>query len=751
MIKKIKILFAIDYFAVGGAPMVVLNQLKNLNRDWFDPYLLVLYQTDKPTFFNELGLSSDRIFQLNLKNRRPLDFKTWRQIYKILRREKFAVVYTHLFLTNLIVRIVAILTRVPVIVSFEHSAYTNKRLWQILADKLLSLFTDKIIVSTKSVGSFTAKQEKISIKKFAVITNPVFLPEKDKVDVSRIRKELNLSPDCFVVITLGRFSEEKGFEYFLQAAEKVSKLIKNICFLLVGYGGLEKKLNQRIIELGLQDKCRLIVDPKRAKEYLYIGDLFVLPSLREGQSIVTYEAMAAGLPVIASRLDGIRDIIEDGRNGILIEPKDSLTMAEKIVYLYNNPLTRQKFITFGKEKIKNFDIKKNLEEFEDLIRSLTTNENTVTSKKMTYLANVRIPTEKAYGVQMIKMCEALAKFVEKISLVVPQKVNKLTGEIHDFYQVDKNFKIFKLPFWDYKLLYKYKMGFFIQTMLFLITVKLFFIRQHPGIIYTREPLVGLFFKDFILELHSLPEKITAWHRWLWRRPHRLIVLTSFIKKELVASGVLADNILVSPDGVDLDEFSIGLDKELARKKLNLPLDKKIILYTGHLYEWKGAQDLALAANFLSIGCLIIFVGGIEADAATFKEKNQELIKLGKIVIYKHQPHNLIPAWLKAADVLVLPNKSKEKISKYYTSPLKLFEYMAGHRPIVASDLPSIREVLDESNCLFYEPDNPADLAEKIKRILADNELAEKISKQAYEDVKKYTWNKRAEKIVEFIK
>ena len=112
----------------------------------------------------------------------------------------------------------------------------------------------------------------------------------------------------------------------------------------------------------------------------------------------------------------------------------------------------------------------------------------------------------------------------------------------------------------------------------------------------------------------------------------------------------------------------------------------------------------------------------------------------------HRPHGEIPYWLKAADVLVLPNSGKEDISKYWTSPLKMFEYMASGRPIVASDLPSIREVLNGENAILVEPDNPEKLAGGIKAILQNNQLSDRISIKAVLDVQEYSWTKRVQKI-----
>jgi len=115
-----------------------------------------------------------------------------------------------------------------------------------------------------------------------------------------------------------------------------------------------------------------------------------------------------------------------------------------------------------------------------------------------------------------------------------------------------------------------------------------------------------------------------------------------------------------------------------------------------------------------------------------------------------RPHGEIPIWLRAADVLVLPNTARENISKYYTSPVKLFEYMASGRPIVASDLPSVKALVDERMAVFFEPDNPKDLADKIHWVLENPQDAQNLALLAQEEVLRYTWDKRAGCIIEFI-
>jgi glycosyltransferase involved in cell wall biosynthesis len=142
------------------------------------------------------------------------------------------------------------------------------------------------------------------------------------------------------------------------------------------------------------------------------------------------------------------------------------------------------------------------------------------------------------------------------------------------------------------------------------------------------------------------------------------------------------------------------------------------------------------------------VGGTEEDIEKFKKGASGL---NNVLVVGHRPYTEIPYWLKAADVLILPNSAREKISQFYTSPLKLFEYLAAGKPIVASDLPSIREILNENNSILVKPDNPESLAKGINLALQKPDFSVKIAKQARQEVKEYSWQKRAQKILNFLK
>ena len=147
------------------------------------------------------------------------------------------------------------------------------------------------------------------------------------------------------------------------------------------------------------------------------------------------------------------------------------------------------------------------------------------------------------------------------------------------------------------------------------------------------------------------------------------------------------------------------------------------------------------------------VGGIQEEVKEFRGRHQA----ENIVMAGQKPHNEIPLYLAAADVLVLPNSAKavnpryQVYATYDTSPLKLFEYMASRRPIVASGLPSIKEILNESNAVLFEPDNSDSLVRGIEQVFENQEASHARADQAQQDVAQYSLRNSARAILNFIK
>ena len=348
--------------------------------------------------------------------------------------------------------------------------------------------------------------------------------------------------------------------------------------------------------------------------------------------------------------------------------------------------------------------------------------------KLYYIANIRILTDRAHSIQVMKMCEAFASQNIEVELVVPDR-RSAVGESRafEYYGVKPIFKIRKIPNPDLlgSTTRLSKLFYWLDFIVFF--TKLFVLKiDKDAIIYCREPILTVPFLKKVtkkyIEIHDLRVGQPFFYKLL-KKANGVIVITKYLKDSLVKNGVSAEKIMVASDAVDIEKFDIERTKSEARRMLNLNPSDVLVVYAGSLQKWKGTETLL---------------------------KAQELIHGAKILIVTGKPYSEIPLYLKAADILVLPNSAEEKISRFYTSPMKLFEYMASGRPIVASDLPSIREILDENTARFFIPDNHQSLAENIQYFLTHPDEADKIAAVAYERSKEYTWDNRAKKIIESV-
>lgn len=374
--------------------------------------------------------------------------------------------------------------------------------------------------------------------------------------------------------------------------------------------------------------------------------------------------------------------------------------------------------------------------------------------RLIYIANVRMPTEKAHGIQMIKMCEAFADERMEVEFVVPKRFNPIKIDPFDYYGVARNFKIKKIFTIDIIELVP-RIGFWIQyiSFLFAAVFKFLFISRKDNLIYTREFLIAAFFE--MLGFRTVYEA----HRIILKKGFFFYILKN-IDKIITNSEGTADafkeqgfkKVIPYPNGVDLKDFNFDFSKQELREKLKLPKDKKIVMYTGALYDWKGIDVMYDAAKISKNNdkLLFILVGGSDKDVAKYSEaiKNDGL---GNIEFLGHKDKKNIPYYIKAADILLLPNIPISEESIKYTSPVKLPEYMASGTPIIASDMPSIRKILSDKDAVLIKPGDADLMLKSIDGLLKNDALYKSISAQARRTVEeKYTWDKRAKKIINFI-
>jgi glycosyltransferase involved in cell wall biosynthesis len=226
---------------------------------------------------------------------------------------------------------------------------------------------------------------------------------------------------------------------------------------------------------------------------------------------------------------------------------------------------------------------------------------------------------------------------------------------------------------------------------------------------------------------------------VWRRADAYVTITKELARELEASFGRRAGLAAIPDGA-----RIGPDRRFSPPRAT---DSPVVGYAGHFYPWKGV-DVLLAAIARTAGARGLLVGGHPGEPDFEKMRRlADSLGIGHLVRFTGLvPPADVRAALESADVLVVPN-AETSLSARYTSPLKLFEYMAVGKPIVASDLPALREVLEDGlNAVLVQPGDADALAAGIRRVTSDPALATRLARQAFADAEAYGWDRRAERL-----
>jgi len=380
--------------------------------------------------------------------------------------------------------------------------------------------------------------------------------------------------------------------------------------------------------------------------------------------------------------------------------------------------------------------------------------------RIIYIANITLPSERTHGIQIMKTCEALAQSGEQLELWITNrkkggKERIFPDDIFDFYGIKHKFPIKKIPVLEF-LSKKCKAYFYLESFSFIVMIFFALLRERGDfIIYTRDESVqflGLFTgKKFFWEAH-IDLKFNFLRKIRLKKICGIIAISESFKNIIINKyGVNPDKISIAHDAVDLEEFSNFLPQKKARELLNMPQDKKIVLYVGGVMKKKGIFVLLDTAAMMNSDWLFEIVGWFVHDESDKAKKYVEERKIDNVVFRGYAPRNEIINYLAAADALVIPNSSLYEETRLFTSPMKLFEYMSSGRPIVASATPTMLEILNEKNAVLVEPDNPEALKKGLFKIFQNKDLAESLAENSKKDVQNHTWTKRAEKISAFIK
>jgi glycosyltransferase involved in cell wall biosynthesis len=394
--------------------------------------------------------------------------------------------------------------------------------------------------------------------------------------------------------------------------------------------------------------------------------------------------------------------------------------------------------------------------------------------KIAVIAPTEIPARRANTLQVMKMAQALVLLGHEVRLAAPGRssgaITGKTGEpvaweqLAHHYGLSHAFPVERLSINPQLRRYDYSWRALHWAS-----------SWQADLIYTRLPqaaaLASLLKRATILEVHDMPQGVSG--PWLFQRfikgkgAKRLVVITQALATDMALRfkcQIAAPFTVIAPDGVDLERFASLPEPLQARQALRaqtlaspssplqqLSPERFTIGYTGHLYPGRGRELLLDLAKMVPRAAFLV-VGGEAPDIDAFQNEIRHQ-HVDNLILTGFVPNAELPLYQAACDILLMPYQQRVAASSggdisRYLSPMKLFEYLASRRPIISSDLPVLQEVLNPQNAVLVGANDLDGWVQAISRLQANPGLRDRLASQARQDAQRYTWEMRAERILE---
>lgn len=392
--------------------------------------------------------------------------------------------------------------------------------------------------------------------------------------------------------------------------------------------------------------------------------------------------------------------------------------------------------------------------------------------KLLYISLMRLPTEKAHGLQIMQNCEAFAAAGCDVTLWVARRWNtRALRQVMDpyaYYDVEPNFAIRRIPCIDLFPLFPAdgigaRFAFYLLLVSYALASLIPLLLSRADIYYCRDELLLALLARFksrrslAYEAHQFAPagRGAALQRYVASRVGSVIAITELLRQDLIDQrDADSARAIVAHDGIRRRRFADLPAQAEARRQLGWSRDAFIVGYLGRLHTLgmdKGVGHLIDAISPLD-GAHLALVGGPDEMSQALRERwLARDLPLDRFLYVGHVPPADVPLYLRAFDVCAMPHPLTTHFA-HYTSPLKLFEYMAAGRAIVASDLPAWSDVVaHEQTALLLPPGDLAAWTAAIKRLRADDQLRDGLGERARERaLALYTWRARAERILAHI-
>ncbi len=330
--RRPRVLHLINSFDIGGTERQAVELLKRLDAERFDVRVAALFK--RGPFYPEIAARYPTIPEFPLNS--FYDANAARQLARLcalLRRERIEVLHTHGFYDGLFGALAARMAGVRVVAAQRHLRLSDRRAHE-WGQRAIHKLAHRVLVNSEAVRDYIvnvngAKQEKIVvIRNGLIVSDEAVATRREAHD--KLRYELGLGRDAKIVGMVARLDPIKGHRYFLEAAARVARSFPDAHFALIGNGPLRGEIEEQISRLGLERRAHLLGDRPDAGRLVAAFDVAALSSLHEGLPNAVLEAMAAGIPVVATAVGGVTELISDGETGLLVPPANAAALAECI-------------------------------------------------------------------------------------------------------------------------------------------------------------------------------------------------------------------------------------------------------------------------------------------------------------------------------------------------------------------------------------------------------------------------------------
>ncbi len=356
--RTFSILFLGTQMAIGGAQRVLLDQA-----DWFHAHgyrVVVAFLYDRDHLHERWkATSAYPVYDLEAYKpgsglpRQTLDLLgAMIRLWRLLLRERFDVIETFTFDSNIPGMILSWLAGVPLRIATHHGKVGNVSRLQEKLHLIIAKLTASVIVAVSSQVCKDLVAAGLDARKIVVIPNGVTASVPNEPARTKVQREFDADQGKIVLLSIGRLVYQKAHNVLIDAMRIVRAKATNVVLYIAGEGQLRKPLEAQIREAELGECVHLLGNRIDIPELFTLTDIFVLPSRWEGLPMALLEAMDAALPVVATKVEGVDEVVENDVQGLLVPPEDAPALAQAILRLVKDRALRKKMGVLARKRVQ---------------------------------------------------------------------------------------------------------------------------------------------------------------------------------------------------------------------------------------------------------------------------------------------------------------------------------------------------------------------------------------------------------------